>query len=119
MKKLHAYILGFILSIALTVAAFCMIYLHQLSGHVSPSHEVAIPILLVLAVLQLLVQLILFLHLGQEEKPRWNLIAFSYALFIVVVIVGGSMWIMSHLMHEQMPYDVFEEENITPPHAHT
>ncbi|MES2006501.1 MAG: cytochrome o ubiquinol oxidase subunit IV [Patescibacteria group bacterium] len=118
MKTLHAYILGFILSIGLTLFAFSMVQMHLDSGHVAPSHEVAIPALITLAIAQLLVQLILFLHLGREQKPRWNLIALCFALFVVTVVVGGSLWIMNHLHHESMSdYNVFEEENIMP-HDH-
>jgi len=113
MKTLHAYILGFVLSIGLTLGAFWVVEMHLNTNHVSPTHEVAVPVLLVLAVLQLLVQLILFLHLGREPKPQWNLLAFFFALFIVVVVVGGSLWIMNHLHHEATDsYNVFEEENI-------
>ena len=109
MKTLHAYILGFVLSIVLTLAAFWVVG----AGFET---SVIVSALLVLAVAQLLVQLILFLHLGREPKPKWNLIAFFFALFVVVVVVGGSLWIMKHLHHESMDsYDVFEEENILPP----
>jgi len=118
MKTLHAYILGFVLSIGLTLGAFSVVQMHLDTEHVSPTHEVAVAVLLTLAVAQLLVQLILFLHLGREEKPRWNLIAFFFALFIVTVVVGGSLWIMNHLHHESLSdYNVFEEENILP-HDH-
>ena len=116
MKTLNAYILGFVLSIGLTLGAFWMVQMHLDTHHISPTHEVAVPALLVLAVAQLLVQLILFLHLGREPKPKWNLTAFFFALFIVVVVVGGSLWIMNHLEHAGMgTYNVFEEENILPP----
>jgi cytochrome o ubiquinol oxidase operon protein cyoD len=69
-----------------------------------------------LAIAQLLVQLFCFLHLGQESKPRWNLVALVFALFIVVVLVGGTLWIMHNLGHGQMQNasDIFTEENIFP-----
>lgn len=109
MKTLHAYILGFVLSIVLTLLAFWV---------TSSSFETSIILvsLVSLAVGQLLVQLILFLHLGSEPKPKWNVLAFLFALFVVTVVVGGSLWIMNHLHHEEGEvYNVFEEENIPPP----
>jgi len=109
MKSLNAYILGFVLSIGFTLVAFWTVGAGFGAG-------MGVGILVVLAVLQLLVQLILFLHLGREPKPRWNLIAFFFALFVVVVIVGGSLWIMNNVNHEQLgSYNVFEKENIPAP----
>jgi cytochrome o ubiquinol oxidase operon protein cyoD len=101
MKPINAYITGFVLSIGLTLASFGLLYFHIQSDHVFPSHELIVPILVMLAVSQLLVQLIFFLHLGQEDKPRWNSIAFAFAVFIVFVVVGGSLWIMNNLNHGQ------------------
>ncbi len=115
MKTLHKYILGFVLSIALTLVAFGMLYLYEYTGNIFPSPRVAAPILIFLAIGQLLVQLMLFLHMGEEKKPRWNLAALIFALIIVAIVVGGSLWIMTHLNHEQMSHtDMFVEENIFP-----
>jgi len=74
----------------------------------------------VLALVQLVVQLVLFLHVGQEEKPRFNLLALSFGLITVVILVGGTLWIMQNLMHMQhvAAPNIFEEENITPGHTH-
>ena len=116
MKTLRAYILGFGLSIALTLVAFWLVGEHLRTEHAFPSHGVAVSVLIVLAVAQLLVQLTLFLHLGEERKPRWNLVALTFALLIVAILVGGTIWIMNNLSHGQMqePHDIFTEENIFP-----
>jgi cytochrome o ubiquinol oxidase operon protein cyoD len=45
--------------------------------------------------LQAGVQIVFFMHLG--TKNRWNLAMFISTAGLVIVIVGGSMWIMSHL----------------------
>lgn len=116
MKGLKTYIFGFVLSLTLTVAAFAMVAAHVSSGHEFISHEVAAAALSILAVVQLIVQLMLFLHVGEEEKPRFNLMALSFALVTVVILVGGTLWIMQNLMHMQhidQP-NVFDEENIHP-----
>src|SRR3989344_674804 len=119
MKTLRAYILGFILSIALTLVAFALVLEHVRTGHVFPSHGLAVAVLVVLAVIQLFVQLMLFLRLGEERKPRWNLTALVFALLIVAILVGGTLWIMQSLSHGQMqePRDIFTEENIFPTHS--
>jgi cytochrome o ubiquinol oxidase operon protein cyoD len=101
MKKLFAYIAGFVLSIILTLIAFGLDQIHVWSDHTFPTHETMVPVLVALAVLQLFVQLILFLHIGKEERPRWNLQALVFAAFVIIVLVGGTLWIMSNLSHGQ------------------
>ncbi len=103
MHTLTKYILGFVLSIILTLAAF------SLKGV-----EMAVPILITLATVQLLVQLVLFLHVGSEQKPRWNLAALALALIIVAILVGGTLWIMNNLAHNQETPNMMVEENIFP-----
>lgn len=64
---------------------------------------IAKPVLLLLALAQAVVQLIFFMHLGVEEKPRWNLITFWLLALMVFVIIAGSIWIMYHLDYNVMP----------------
>jgi cytochrome o ubiquinol oxidase operon protein cyoD len=99
MKTFRAYSMGYGLSVVLTLVAFGLLFYHLRSEHVFPPHEAMVPVLIALAVLQLFVQLVFFLHVGQEEKPRWNSVAFMFAVFVVVVIVGGTLWIMNNLEH--------------------
>ncbi|MBP9711372.1 MAG: cytochrome o ubiquinol oxidase subunit IV [Candidatus Pacebacteria bacterium] len=115
MKSFHAYLTGFILSILLTVVAFGLMHFHMKSDHAMPPHELMVPLLVFLAVAQFLIQLIFFLHLGQEERPRWNSIAFAFAAFIVIVIVGGSLWIMGNIEHGQSDLsEIYPSGEITP-----
>ncbi|WP_144933421.1 cytochrome o ubiquinol/quinol oxidase subunit IV [Paenibacillus sp. 32O-W] len=51
-------------------------------------------VLMTAAVLQFVVQLIYFMHLREEKKPRYNLVTLILGLFILLLIVIGSMWIM-------------------------
>ena len=116
MKNIRTYIFGFMLSLTLTVCSFGLVEFHLSSGHEFPTHQTSIAFLLAFALVQLVVQLLLFLHVGQEEKPRFNLLALSFALITVVILVGGTLWIMQNLMHMQhgaVP-NVFDEENIHP-----
>lgn len=95
---LKSYTAGFVLSIALTLIAYALA-----SRPVASGWDL-IYTLAVLAVTQLFVQLVFFLHLGRESKPRWNLVVFSFALMVVVILVFGSLWIMKNLnyAHEQL-----------------
>lgn len=116
MSKTRAYINGFLLSILLTLVAFGLAQEHLQTGHVFPAHEVLLPIFIGLAIIQLIVQLVFFLHVGREDKPKWNAVALLFALFIVFVLVGGTLWIMNNLQQSQMQNsDVFSQENMYPP----
>ncbi len=55
-----------------------------------------------LALLQMFVQLFLFLHLGDDSKPRLKLISFIFMAGILSIIVIGSLWIMYHLDYNMM-----------------
>lgn len=94
---LLSYISGFVLSVMLTLTVYFLVTNHVASGHATYSHGIMILAILGLAFVQLVVQLVFFLHLGAESKPRWNLAVFMFMLVILVVIVGGSLWIMNNL----------------------
>jgi cytochrome o ubiquinol oxidase subunit IV len=90
-------ILGFVSSIILLASTYLIISRHHLSG------QVLIMTILGLGVAQALIQLVFFLHLGFESKPHWNLITFLFAVLVMVIIIGGSLWIMSNLDYNLMP----------------
>jgi cytochrome o ubiquinol oxidase subunit IV len=92
-----SYLLGFILSVVLTIAAYLAVVRHTFSG------KVLLFVILGVATLQMLVQFIFFLHLGKESKPRWNMMIFLFMLLIVGILVVGSLWIMSNLDYRMMP----------------
>jgi cytochrome o ubiquinol oxidase operon protein cyoD len=100
-NPLIAYITGFGLSIVLTLAAYFMV-----TGRLFQNFTLMI-IIGGLALVQFGVQLIFFLHLGQEERPRWRLIILLFMVMIVVILVVGSIWIMNNLnYHTMSPIDV-------------
>lgn len=93
------YITGFILSVVLTLAAFLVVLRPGLFNLASGGVIVTI---LTLAVSQALVQLFFFLHLGEEKGPRWNLAVLLSTLGIILLVVVGSLWIMSNLNYNMM-----------------
>ena len=92
-----SYFLGFALSIILTLIA----YFITVKGGM-PAFKTHIT-LGALASLQLIVQLIFFLHLASEEKPRWNLQSFVFTFITVVILIAGSLWVMYNLDYNMMP----------------
>jgi cytochrome o ubiquinol oxidase subunit IV len=116
MRLYMSYIIGFALSFALTVAAFLVTILQVQSDGDAYPNNVLIFGLVGLAIVQLVVQLLFFFHLGREEKPRLNTVSFLFMLMVVGIIGFGSLWIMYNLNYNMTPREVEtyiqEEENI-------
>ena len=99
--SVSAYVTGFGLSLVLTGAAFLLVSRHTFS------HTGLVVSIAALAIVQLFVQLVFFLNLDQERGARWNLQAAVFAVTVVVIIVGGSIWIMHNLnYHMTTPGEV-------------
>ncbi len=90
-KRMKSYVTGFILSIILTLIPYVLVTYRLVTGYV------LVASLLVFAFMQLVVQLLFFLHMRQESKPRLNLMIFLSFFGIIVVVIIASIWIMQHL----------------------
>jgi cytochrome o ubiquinol oxidase operon protein cyoD len=95
--SISSYIAGFVLSLMLTLTAYMLVFRHVNTFHSLISHKTLMIMLVGLALTQLLVQLVFFLHLDRESKPRWNMTVLLFAVTVVVIIVFGSLWIMNNL----------------------
>lgn len=82
------HIVGYIFSLVLTALAFYLML------GTSLSMSVKITVLLVLAFLQLLVQLIYFMHILESNERVYQVINIVFGIFVAVVVVAGSVWIM-------------------------
>lgn len=98
------YIIGFVLSLVLTLLAYGIV----VGGTSAPW---LLPALGVLAIVQMLVQLTFFLHLGEEARPRWKIISFLFMASALSIIVAGSIWIMSNLNYNMMYMTADEKES--------
>jgi cytochrome o ubiquinol oxidase operon protein cyoD len=106
-NSLASYVVGFVLSVFLTLCAYFVVTRGLLHG------RVALAAISIFAVLQFVVQLLCFLHLGRETKPRWKLAVFWFMILTVFIVVVGSIWIMNNLNYHTMPTDEL------PSHLHT
>jgi cytochrome o ubiquinol oxidase operon protein cyoD len=61
--------------------------------------------LLVLAIAQMGVHLVFFLHVTTGPDNTNNVLALAFGILVVFLIVAGSIWIMGHLNHNMMPMD--------------
>jgi cytochrome o ubiquinol oxidase subunit IV len=91
--SLRRYATGFILSVALTAIAFALVMYGPLS------RTATVAAILAAAVVQIMVHLHYFLHLDASSRARWNVLALLFALLIMVLVVGGTLWIMAHLQY--------------------
>lgn len=113
---IRSYTIGFLLSLILTCLAFFVTKSFLARGEVTVPMSLLIG-LIVLAAVQLLVQLLFFFHLGKEAKPRLNTVSFLFMLMVVGIIGIGSLWIMYNLNYNMMTGPEVEkyiqkEENI-------
>jgi cytochrome o ubiquinol oxidase operon protein cyoD len=98
-EGVQGYLIGLAAATLLTVASFYVAGTNVIWG---PSIPMA---LVVLAVAQIGVHLVFFLHLTSAPDNTNNILALAFGVLIVALIVGGSVWIMQHLNHNMMPMD--------------
>ncbi len=72
-----------------------------MNGSASHSTILAV-VLLVMAVIQVLVHLVCFLHMNTSSEEGWNLMAFIFTVIIIAILVVGSIWIMWNLNYNMM-----------------
>ncbi|MGR9046918.1 MAG: cytochrome o ubiquinol oxidase subunit IV [Gammaproteobacteria bacterium] len=95
--SLTAYLAGFTLALLLTLLAFGLV--SYMAG--TPPLWLIVAGVSSLAVLQILVHLRCFLHLKFDSLNYLNVRAILFALFIIAIMVGGTLWIL-HAMNYQM-----------------
>lgn len=96
-----AYGVGFALSVILTVAAF---YPIMVPGTLPNGWLV--PTIALLAIIQIFVHLVCFLHMSAASEQRWNVTAFGFALLVVFILITGSLWIMHNISENMMTPEV-------------
>ena len=96
-RELGGYLLGLALAALLTVAAFWVARTHLIYG---PALAVA---LLVLAVAQMGIHLIFFLHITTDPDNTNNIMALAFGVLTVCLVVFGSIWVMIHMNQNMMP----------------
>jgi len=94
--RVLGYVIGLGLAIILTATSF---FIAGTDLVWQPSIPVAI---IVLAIAQMGVHLVFFLHITTGADNTNNVLALAFGLLIVFLVIGGSLWIMSHL-NENMP----------------
>jgi len=95
-QNIKSYSLGFVASALLTLAAYFSVVRPLFEGIILKG------VLLALALVQVALQLVLFLHLGEEKKPRYNLLVLLFMVSVALIVIIGSIWIMYHLNYNMI-----------------
>jgi cytochrome o ubiquinol oxidase operon protein cyoD len=95
----RSYLIGLGFALVLTIASFWASSSDLIYGP-------ALPVLLaVLAIAQMGVHLVFFLHISSAPDQTNNFLALAFGIFVVALIVFGSMLIMSNLNHAMVSMD--------------
>lgn len=91
--SLRSYATGFVLALVLSAIPFALVMQAQAARGT-----------LVLAIAgaglaQVMVHLYFFLHFDASSRARWNALALVFALLVMVLVVGGTVWIMHSLAY--------------------
>ncbi|MGE6110860.1 cytochrome o ubiquinol oxidase subunit IV [Aeromonas salmonicida] len=86
-----SYLIGFVLSVILTAIPFWMV----MDGGFA--HQTMLITVVAMAVVQIFVHLVYFLHMNTSSEERWNLVALVFTVLIIAIVVVGSLWIMYNL----------------------
>jgi cytochrome o ubiquinol oxidase subunit IV len=98
-EGIGSLLIGFGLATLLTIVSFFISGTTLVWG---PSIPVA---LAVLAIAQMGVHLVFFLHITTSPDNVNNVMALAFGVLIVFLIMAGSLWIMAHLNNNMMPMD--------------
>jgi len=99
----RGYLIGLALAGILTAASFYVAGSGLIYGP-------GIPVgLIALAIGQMGVHLVFFLHVTTGPDNTNNVLALAFGVLIVALVLFGSLWIMSHLNHNMMPAEMMRQ----------
>jgi cytochrome o ubiquinol oxidase operon protein cyoD len=98
-ERIGSYLIGLGLATLLTIMSFVI-------ARTTLVWEPSIPVALaVLAIAQMGVHLVFFLHITTGPDNTNNVMALAFGVLIVFLLITGSLWIMAHLNHNMMPIE--------------
>lgn len=92
----RTYLVGLLFALLLTVASFW-------AASTDLVYPAGVPILLgVLAIAQMGLHIVFFLHISSAPDQTNNFLSLAFGIFVVGLIVFGSLIIMANLNHSEM-----------------
>ncbi|KLJ02016.1 cytochrome o ubiquinol oxidase subunit IV [Luteimonas sp. FCS-9] len=96
--SMRDYVIGFVLSVILTVIPFWLVM-----GDVIESRVWTVALIMVFGAIQIVVHMIYFLHMNRKSEGGWLLMSLLFTGIIIVIALVGSLWVMYHLNTNMMP----------------
>ena len=94
----RSYLIGFALSVVLTIIPFWVVL-----GEVEISTAAAIAIIFGLGAVQIMVHVHYFLHVTIKAESGWQVMSMAFTAILLVIVLSGSVWVMTHLDENMMP----------------
>ena len=94
--SVKSYAIGFILSVILTLIPFGLVMYPTLPK------SITLMIVLAMAVIQVVVHLVYFLHMDRSKEQRNNVSTFLFTTLVIALLVGLSLWIMFSIHFEML-----------------
>ena len=91
------YTIGFVLAVILTVIPFWLVMGNVLAP------EMTRFVIMGFAAVQVVVHMIYFLHMNSKSEGGWNMMALILTIILLVIVLGGSIWVMYHMNANMMP----------------
>ena len=94
--SVKSYMIGFVLSIILTAIPFGLVMFPSLPKNLT------VLVVVAMAVIQVVVHLVYFLHMDRSKEQRNNVSTFLFTVLVIALLVGLSLWIMFNIHIEMM-----------------
>ncbi len=91
-----SYLTGVAAALVLTLIPFAI------AGFGLMPRSTALIVIAILAVIQVLVHLYFFLHMDPRTAPKENILTLGFAVVLIFIMIGGSLWIMFDLYNRMM-----------------
>ena len=104
---LGSYLMGFILSVILTAIPFWLVM-----GHVFEDTTITAVLIMAIALLQIIVHMVYFLHMNTQSEGGWNMMALLFTIVLVMIALSGSLWVMHNLNVNMMPMSIDAIKNM-------
>ncbi|MFL6585834.1 MAG: cytochrome o ubiquinol oxidase subunit IV [Luteimonas sp.] len=96
--SMRDYVIGFVLSVILTVIPFWLVM-----GEVLESRVWTVALIMLFGAIQIVVHMVYFLHMNRKSEGGWILMSLLFTGIIIVIALVGSLWVMHHLDANMMP----------------
>ncbi|EJN38207.1 cytochrome o ubiquinol oxidase subunit IV [Pseudomonas sp. NPDC089395] len=94
--SVKSYMVGFVLSIILTAIPFGLVMFPSLPKNLT------VLVVVAMAVIQVVVHLVYFLHMDRSKEQRSNVSTFLFTAMVIALLVGLSLWIMFSIHFEML-----------------